>query len=771
MHRRAFLAAGVAAATIAPLRNAAAAGRLLRGQRGSVSAGEISASRTTGIVPFTVFFELPDLVSTAVTAGDEYRDITCEWLFGETAGYGVAAHSYGAQLTTRNAAKGHKAAHLFTIAGAYTVQVTVTDPNGSTQIKTIGITARSATAPVEWDDTRTILVSTGGGAEFTCAGLQGTPTQVTFSTWASLVTTVQGVMDTAGTYKGAARVLFRAGQSFEGVTVNGGQYFRSTFGPGILSNYDDTGPYNGAKATITSSAGSASGGLINIGGTSATYAPMEEWKITNLILDCSATPLTANVQAISTLGSCDALCIHNVDFVGVNNVCIQLGKNIIKSTATTTTHKMWDEFSVTSCTQTGWRSGGTQAQQLNIALFASFRRGFISDNAFDAYGNNAGTSHVMRLEYVGGGGLTQNLSACAIVSHNKLNHPGTGRHAFKCHSDEVISRTNNTAYLSTSHGGNGDYRRPADPVGSGYCLADTQPPVFRCTTSGTSGGSEPVFDTTPGNTTADGTCVWTCVAYADIAPIWDKTWDTTINPRDGLKWGYRSHDVILADNEVLGSSSAVPIAIGPLDNDDYSRVENFVVEGNFVSGDDVGSEMQACMWIMAGKHGVVRNNAANFSQGVNNPHFVFCGLRLYTTPGTETSCWAPDDVQFDGNSGYIDATVSSIIDMFRIDAYARNLAIKNNLLYTPGLGSKTITVVQGTGHATYPAVASNNTGNVGAPTTDPVFTGPMSSFAGFKITNAGSYTKDAGATTRNRRDAFGVARPQGAAHDIGLSEQ
>ena len=35
---------------------------------------------------------------------------------------------------------------------------------------------------------------------------------------------------------------------------------------------------------------------------------------------------------------------------------------------------------------------------------------------------------------------------------------------------------------------------------------------FQCTTAGTSGGTEPTWDTTPGNTTADGTAVWTCRA-------------------------------------------------------------------------------------------------------------------------------------------------------------------------------------------------------------------------------------------------------------------
>ena len=43
--------------------------------------------------------------------------------------------------------------------------------------------------------------------------------------------------------------------------------------------------------------------------------------------------------------------------------------------------------------------------------------------------------------------------------------------------------------------------------------------VYECTTAGTSGGTEPVWDTTPGNTTADASCVWTARADSSITPF------------------------------------------------------------------------------------------------------------------------------------------------------------------------------------------------------------------------------------------------------------
>jgi hypothetical protein len=49
----------------------------------------------------------------------------------------------------------------------------------------------------------------------------------------------------------------------------------------------------------------------------------------------------------------------------------------------------------------------------------------------------------------------------------------------------------------------GDLWVPSNP--------ETTPHLFECTTSGAVGGSEPTWDTTPTNTTSDGSAVWTCV--------------------------------------------------------------------------------------------------------------------------------------------------------------------------------------------------------------------------------------------------------------------
>ncbi|KKK93551.1 hypothetical protein LCGC14_2691740, partial [marine sediment metagenome] len=83
-----------------------------------------------------------------------------------------------------------------------------------------------------------------------------------------------------------------------------------------------------------------------------------------------------------------------------------------------------------------------------------------------------------------------------------------------------------TGFTQLNDGTSGDFTILADKFSivhphvewaatTAYTLGQTRHPttpdgnVYECTTAGTSGGSEPTWDTTPGNTTNDNTVVWT----------------------------------------------------------------------------------------------------------------------------------------------------------------------------------------------------------------------------------------------------------------------
>lgn len=83
-------------------------------------------------------------------------------------------------------------------------------------------------------------------------------------------------------------------------------------------------------------------------------------------------------------------------------------------------------------------------------------------------------------------------------------------------SEEFISSGGISAYTKSS-------LSPARwKASTAYVVGQVVHPVtlngyfYKCTTAGTSGGSEPTWGTTVGGTTSDNTAVWTCIAMGDL---------------------------------------------------------------------------------------------------------------------------------------------------------------------------------------------------------------------------------------------------------------
>jgi len=121
----------------------------------------------------------------------------------------------------------------------------------------------------------------------------------------------------------------------------------------------------------------------------------------------------------------------------------------------------------------------------------------------------------------------------------------------------AASRLDSTAYSV------GDIRLRSTGLGS----ENTAGLYLRCTTAGTSAGTEPTWDTTPGNTTTDGTAVWTtyAVLYQDGDPASSAYSDTYIDGEEflaGEQFGYRFAELDAGSTFKIDSNSGFVSSTG-----------------------------------------------------------------------------------------------------------------------------------------------------------------------------------------------------------------
>lgn len=126
----------------------------------------------------------------------------------------------------------------------------------------------------------------------------------------------------------------------------------------------------------------------------------------------------------------------------------------------------------------------------------------------------------------------------------------------------------------------GAYRAPTNPNAAGFA---TGLPLFKCTTAGTTGSSEPSWNTTIGGTTSDGTAVWTAEKgpwYTDTGGVrqfrslLDTQLGSTTAEVGAYSLGVLPWDMASGDSLILSITSLQNYTSGPTNFNETSVAGN-----------------------------------------------------------------------------------------------------------------------------------------------------------------------------------------------------
>jgi hypothetical protein len=337
-------------------------------------------SRTIGIAPLAVVFDISTTTSTATTR--PYHDLECRWNFGDA--QAKATWSYGA-LTglSKNEGRGLTAAHIYETAGTYAWSVSCYD--GSVAKWTSGsITVSSADG--QFTTTKTVCIT--NGSDFT-----GCPAG---ATQASSVSNFKTAIDTYGANN--KRLLFKAGDTFTCTAATSWNYT----GPSIIGSYG-----SGAMPKVTIGANACL--LLGANGGQKTG----DLRVMDLEMDGQSNAAAIPIGAEGGFDQFTALRlnIHNAGqaiYFDWNNIATASGQHIYREIAIV--DSVFSHMSGPS---------------LNAFYISAEKFAFLGNSA----GNTDGAQHVMRAGYLVSG----------VITNNSMFDPlggGSPKHIIKLHAPD-----------------------------------------------------------------------------------------------------------------------------------------------------------------------------------------------------------------------------------------------------------------------------------------------------------------------------------------------
>ncbi|KKK65825.1 hypothetical protein LCGC14_2970240, partial [marine sediment metagenome] len=181
------------------------------------------------------------------------------------------------------------------------------------------------------------------------------------------------------------------------------------------------------------------------------------------------------------------------------------------------------------------RANADSAMAVDIALMGAANgadTAFIMDSSTVKIDSDGGDSFATRLTALA---TADSNNSAAITSEATTR--GSADDGFSAHYGVSLNVNGYiTGFTQLNDGTSGEFTILADKFAivhphvewaatTAYTLGQTRHPttpdgnVYECTTAGTSGGSEPTWDTTPGNTTNDNTVVWTAITQTALVPF------------------------------------------------------------------------------------------------------------------------------------------------------------------------------------------------------------------------------------------------------------
>lgn len=308
------------------------------------------AARFTGVAPLSVFFDAT--ATTATTASNPFHELRYTWSFGDAAatwGYGSRAGS-----SSKNAAEGAVAAHVYETPGTYTVSLTVTDGTNTVTNNCIQIAVQDPNVVYAGANTR--CYTQGAVSAGACPG-GGTEILNASSDPRTIVSA-----DLAA----GKRLMFARGETW---TTLIGLVPLNVNGPWTIGAYGA-----GAKPVFRRGAGTV---ILNVGQAGSDW---KDARVMDLQLEDNATN---NVIAVNGGGTFDQLTFLRID---VRNTAFGWTGFLWKAGLV----RMWDQLSIVDSTVDTLQSGGGNA------MFVAATRMAILGNSLD---NQGGGEHNFRSMY------------------------------------------------------------------------------------------------------------------------------------------------------------------------------------------------------------------------------------------------------------------------------------------------------------------------------------------------------------------------------------